>query len=71
MNLSKEYMKRKFSIYIINYNNLWIIKFNKKKYIYNVQLYDIFNYTYNIIDLGRIKNILQKMKLRVLLLINK
>lgn len=63
MNLSKEYMKGKFSIYIINYNNLWIIKFNKKKYIYNVQ-YDIFNYTYNIIDLGRIKNILQKMKLR-------
>lgn len=39
MNLSKEYMKGKFSIYIINYNNLWIIKFNKKKYIYNVQLY--------------------------------
>lgn len=31
MNLSKEYMKGKFSIYIINYNNLWIIKFNKKK----------------------------------------
>lgn len=40
-------MKGKFAIYIIiNYNYSWIIKFNKKKYIYNVQLYDIFG-TYN------------------------